>query len=153
MKQNRGKIGCLIQAVLKGVSAPARFWERGARCFVGRLCLRRPDEAAMFFRGWMTWASTCWRDRQIVYAVCIAIDHCFSPVKLIQKGHAVEGGSRLSDVRGERLSGNVMERSSTVRNSAERLVASAIINQEDPRILDTVYMTSPTFFIYYSVVC
>ena len=36
MKQNPGKIGFSIQAVLKVVSAPARFWERGARCFVMR---------------------------------------------------------------------------------------------------------------------
>ena len=35
-------------------------------------------------------------------------------------------------------------------NSAERLVASAIWNREDPRFLDTVY---PLFSIYYSVVC
>ena len=61
LKQNRGKTGCLIQAVLEVVSAPARFWERRARRFVGRLCLRRPDEAATFCGSWMTWASTCWK--------------------------------------------------------------------------------------------
>ena len=36
LRQNPGKIGRLIQVVLKVVSAPARFWERGARCFVVR---------------------------------------------------------------------------------------------------------------------
>ena len=41
----------------------------------------------------------------------------------------------------------------TARNSAERLVASVIRNREDPHFLDTVYMASPLFFIYYSVVC
>ena len=35
LKQNRGKIGCSIQAALKVVSTPARFWERGARAFWG----------------------------------------------------------------------------------------------------------------------
>ena len=38
-RQNLGKIICSIQAVLKVVSAPARFWIRGARCFVVRLCV------------------------------------------------------------------------------------------------------------------
>ena len=47
LKQNQGKTECSIQAVLKVVSAPARFWERGARCFVGRFTLGL-DEAAAF---------------------------------------------------------------------------------------------------------
>ena len=34
-----GKVGCSIQAVLEVVSAPARFWERGTRCFEVRLCV------------------------------------------------------------------------------------------------------------------
>ena len=52
LRQNRGKIGRLIQAVLKVVSAPARFWESGARCFVVRLCvLERLGEAAACFGG------------------------------------------------------------------------------------------------------
>ena len=37
--KNQSEIGCLIQVVLKVVSAPARFWGRGARCFVVRLCV------------------------------------------------------------------------------------------------------------------
>ena len=41
----------------------------------------------------------------------------------------------------------------TARNSAEHLLASVIRNREDPRFLDTVYMASPPFFVYYSVVC
>ena len=49
-RQNRCKIGRSIQAVLKVVSAPARVWDRGARCFVVRLyVLERLDEAAAFF--------------------------------------------------------------------------------------------------------
>ena len=39
-RQNPGKIGrSMIQAVPKVVSAPARLWERGARCFVVSLCV------------------------------------------------------------------------------------------------------------------
>ena len=37
LKQNLDKIGRSIQAVLKIVCAPVRFWERGARCFAARL--------------------------------------------------------------------------------------------------------------------
>ena len=49
-RQNRCKIGRSIQAVLKVVSAPARFWDRGARCFVVRLyVLERLGEAAAVF--------------------------------------------------------------------------------------------------------
>ena len=47
-RQNQEKIGCSIQAVLKVVFAPARFWDRVARCFVGRFMLGL-DEAAAFF--------------------------------------------------------------------------------------------------------
>ena len=36
MTQNPGKIGPLIQAVLEVTSAPARFWDRGARWSVAR---------------------------------------------------------------------------------------------------------------------
>ena len=46
-RQNQDKIGCSTQAVLKVVSSPVRFWERGARCFVGRFMLGL-DEAAAF---------------------------------------------------------------------------------------------------------
>ena len=47
-----GKIGRSIQALFKIVSAPTRFWERGASYFVVRLCvLERLDEAAAFFGG------------------------------------------------------------------------------------------------------
>ena len=36
-----GQIWCSIPACRQVVSAPALFWERGARCFVGRLSLGR----------------------------------------------------------------------------------------------------------------
>ena len=44
----------------KAVSAPARFWERGALCFVGGLCVSGLDEAAAFTGRRMTRkSSTC----------------------------------------------------------------------------------------------
>ena len=49
-RQNQEKIGCSIQAVLKAVSAPARFWDRGARCFMGRFMLGLEEAAACFGR-------------------------------------------------------------------------------------------------------
>ena len=53
MRQNPGKIGLLIQAVYEVTSAPARFWDRGARWFVVRLyVLEQPgDELQRFFVG------------------------------------------------------------------------------------------------------
>ena len=67
LKQNLEKLKRWVQAVLKVVSAPARFWERGARCFVVRLCLlERLDEAAAFFGG--EWY------RRVFYAVRIAVN-------------------------------------------------------------------------------
>ena len=62
LRQNPGNMGRSIQAVLKVVSAPACFWERGARCFVVRLCvLERVDEAAAFFGGSMIQDSNAFR--------------------------------------------------------------------------------------------
>ena len=60
LKQNRGKIWCSMPVGRQVVSTPARFGERGARCFVGKFILRALDEAAAFFGGWVTWeSSTC----------------------------------------------------------------------------------------------
>ena len=51
-RHNRCKMGRPIQAVRKIVSALARLWDRGARCFVVRLyVLERLGEAASFFEG------------------------------------------------------------------------------------------------------
>ena len=45
-----GEIGRSIHAVLKAVSTPARFGDRGARCFVVSLCvLEQLDETAAIF--------------------------------------------------------------------------------------------------------
>ena len=43
LKQNRGKTGCPILAVLQVVSAPACFSECDTRCFVGWLFVWAPD--------------------------------------------------------------------------------------------------------------
>ena len=53
-EQNRGKIWCSVQADRQAVSAPARFWERGARFFVGKFIVKALDEAAAFIGGRMT---------------------------------------------------------------------------------------------------
>ena len=80
LKQNRGKIGCLILVVLKVVSTPACFWERGARCFVGRfLCVRGLEEATTFFGGSMTrGGSYLAGEVQANHAVRVAAYRCFS---------------------------------------------------------------------------
>ena len=62
LRQNQGKTGCSIQAVLKIVSAPARFWECGARYFVGRFTLGLDEAAAFVLAGMMTWASISIRE-------------------------------------------------------------------------------------------
>ena len=60
-RQNQDKRECLIQAVLKTIPAPAHFGERGARCFVVRLCvLERSVTICSFFKGSMIQGSeTC----------------------------------------------------------------------------------------------
>ena len=51
-RRNQVEIGFSILAVFKVVSATAHFWDRGARCFMVRLCmLEWLDEAAAFFEG------------------------------------------------------------------------------------------------------
>ena len=47
-RQNQEKIGRSIQAVFKVISAPARFWDRGARCFIWRFMLGLGETAAFF---------------------------------------------------------------------------------------------------------
>ena len=109
--QNPGKIGRLIQAVLVVTSAPARFWDRGARWFVER------------FEGLRQLKQSC--------SVCSAVRWLFGirPVSMPRhdkvspsrtaRGYRNsweeqrsrrQGDSRRSEVRGERLSRSVMER-------------------------------------------
>ena len=57
-----GKMGCSIQAVINVVSAPARFWERGARCFMKRFSFWSGWwRSAAFFGGSMIWGSKTFR--------------------------------------------------------------------------------------------
>ena len=42
--------------------------------------------------------------------VRIAVDRCFSAVKLVYKGHTIKDGSRLSEQWGKQMPGNAMER-------------------------------------------
>ena len=125
LRQSHSKIVCSIQAVLKVVSAPARFWERGARCFVVRLCVSEQllTICGVFLAGRMTWASTFSREvRESLTPYVLWSMEFFPAARLAlmpcqamgaggaNEGHAVEGGSRLWDVRGERLSGSAMGR-------------------------------------------
>ena len=52
-EKNEGKIWCSILAVSQVVDAPSRFWEGGARYFVGCFSVgrRSVDEAGAFFYG------------------------------------------------------------------------------------------------------
>ena len=60
IRKNPYKTGRSIQAVFKVISAPTRFWDRGARCFVGRFMLEL-GEAAAFFGGSMIRDSKAFR--------------------------------------------------------------------------------------------
>ena len=86
------------------------------------------EAAALFWRKDDSGVILQERDRRIVHVVRIAVDHCFSAAKLVCKCHTVSDDSRLSEQWGERMSGNAMHgaRSLMTRDTAERLVASAI---------------------------
>ena len=61
-RQSQENIGRSIQVVFKVVSAPARFWDRGARRFVVRLrVLEQLDETAAGFGGSMIRDSKAFR--------------------------------------------------------------------------------------------
>ena len=109
MKQNRGKIGYFIRAVLKVVSGPARFWECGSRCFVGRFALGLEEAAALYGRKYNMGISLQERVTRSVHAIRTAFKR-FPTAETGSKYHAEEGDSTLSDTRGERLSGSVMDR-------------------------------------------
>ena len=71
----------------------------------------------------MTGAPTCRREIGESFALYVLRSIVFSPLRLVLKSHAVEGGLRLSK---QSLSGSIVERSLTARNSAEHSVASVI---------------------------
>ena len=126
----------------KGRLRACPFWECGARCFVGRLCVRGLDEAATFFGERMTWAVILKEgDRRIVYAKRIAANRCSSTAADLKRAMP----SRTA--RGYQISGvNGRQEASWSGDSAER---HAIWSREDPRFLDIVYIANPSFFIYY----
>ena len=95
-RQNQGKIGCLIQAVIKVVPAPARFWERGARCFVVRLCvLEQLVTICSVFGGSMIQASKLAGEGDEPFTHTYCGQSFFLRYSAFKNTHAVEGGSRL----------------------------------------------------------
>ena len=105
---HRRKIGCLVQAVLKVVSASARFWKRGARFFLVRLyVLERLVEICSVFFDWKKVRGILFpgvRYKQLDCCFSAAADSkilcCRGQLEAIgaegtNGGHAVEGGSRI----------------------------------------------------------
>ena len=82
------------------------------RCYVRRFTLRLDEAEAFLGRKDDLGINLQERDTRIVYAVRMAVNRSF-PAAAGSKCYAVEGSSRLLDVRGGRLSGSVMERSLT----------------------------------------
>ena len=97
MKRNRGKIECSIQAVLKVVSAPAHIWKRGARCFVGRPCTRRLDEAATFFVPTLAGKGQANRLRRMYCGLSLFLRSCLSTKVMPAKAAR---GYRMSGMNG-----------------------------------------------------
>ena len=97
LRQNSGRIEHSIQEVLKVVSALARVWERGARCFVVWIyVLERLNETAKIFGG-------TWYGRKYL---CRTYSEIAGPLKLgrlrkccARKIHAVESGLKLREGR------------------------------------------------------
>ena len=90
----------------------------------------------------MTGVSTNRRERRIVYATRNAVNRFFSATARLKKSYR-RGRPEAIGCQGPTVVGEPHGANSwTARNSAEHLVTSAIRNREDPRFLDTVYMTS-----------
>ena len=84
LKQNQGKIWCSTPAGLQIVSTPARFWDRGVRCFVGRFSLGRWMGLHRLLADRRLGVTILQeRYRRIIYAVRIAVDRCFSAARLV----------------------------------------------------------------------
>ena len=93
-RQSQKKIGRSIQVVLKVVSAPARFCDRGARCFAVMLCVwerlvirLQREEIYWLFEARPALKMLCQkksRRRERLGAT-----------EGMNGGHAVDGGSRL----------------------------------------------------------
>ena len=84
MTQNPRKIGPLIQAVRKVTSAPAHFWDRGARWFVASLY------------GLEQLVKSCSFSEEIRWFLKKGAGFDTVP----EKNLAVEGGSRLHELEG-----------------------------------------------------
>ena len=91
--------------VLKVVSAPARFWERGARCFAGRLCVleRLVAICSIFWRiDYSGFKNFQERYRRTIYAVRVAVNRFFlrsgwfeMPCQAMGAGRAARGDRKL----------------------------------------------------------
>ena len=104
LRLNPGKIGLLVQTVRKVTSAPAHFWDRGARWFVVRLYgLGQLVTSCSIFSG-----EICW-----LFETRPALMSCQEnvlPSKAARVymrrgkngGHVVDDGSRMSGVNGSR---------------------------------------------------
>ena len=111
MKQNPGKIGPLIQAVLEVTSAPARFWDRGARWFVARFDgLWQLETSFSVFLDEIRWLFG-------IRPVMMSCQEKVSPSRVArgytnwreERRSRRHGDSRRLEFRGERLSRSVME--------------------------------------------
>ena len=112
MTKNPDKIGPLIQAVLEIASAPARFWDRGARWFVVRVYgLGQLETSFSVFSDEIRW----------LFGIRPVIMRCQDKVSPSRAARGYRnsredqrsrrhGDSRRLEVRGERLSRSVMER-------------------------------------------
>ena len=111
-------------AVLIVVSAPVRFRERGARCFVVRLCVlkRLVTICSVFWRIDDSDSKPC-RRRRTVYAIRIAVKCVFSNTARLKKS-CRRGWLEVIECRGWRAVGERHGASSlTGRKSAEVLGA------------------------------
>ena len=112
MTQNPGKIGPLIQVVLKVASAPARFWDRGARWFVERFeGLGQLETSFSVFTDEIRWLfgkrPVLIPRQNKVSSSRAARGYRNSREDQRSRRH---GDSRRLEVRGERLSRSVLER-------------------------------------------
>ena len=112
LTQNSGKIGPLIQAVLEVTSAPARFWDSGARWFAARFYgLGQLEMSCSIFSEEIRWLF----EKRPVLIPCeenvlpsrAARGYMNSREDQRSRRH---GDSRRLEVRGKRLSRSVMER-------------------------------------------
>ena len=110
IKRNQSKLQCSILAVLQVVHEPARFWEGGARCFVGRFSFgrRMVSEAGAFLvdaglRTLLPKRGTSDSLRRTYW-----VDRCFPEAKLVQGSRQTARIHR--NCRYNRMLRNIMQR-------------------------------------------